>query len=278
MGLRRRLRLGGGGGGGGVRARRQSARKHRQPCTDRREAEELEAGERDDADGQQDHAGGEQHDARDRGRAEATAEPGDAQTRRHEREEGQTEPGRGEVVEFDAHRDRDEADDGEVESGGDHRHAERARGAAAGRGGQDGDDDDPVRRQEESRDDRGRVEDVGGEVVEGAELREVQLPPLRIARGDDGDRHADGESRHGAMAEVMGGMPRDRSGDRPWVLGDARAFGKGEEGQRAHVLCVRRYSDHADPPSRTPRRSSRAARTGSPDQRTGPLGTMITLS
>jgi hypothetical protein len=99
-----------------------------------------------------------------------------------------------------------------------------------------------------------------GQIVEGAELREVQLPPQRVASGENGDDDTGGECGHGAVAEVVGMVtgPMSRvclTGDR----GDAQAFGRCEEGQRTHVLQVRRFPKSPNSPCRVPRRSSRYA-------------------
>ncbi|MFB8146130.1 hypothetical protein ACFC1W_05240 [Microbacterium sp. NPDC056003] len=102
----------------------------------------------------------------------------------------------------------DEADDREVQAGRDYRRAEGPGYQAVGGPGEDGDDDDAVGGEQESGDDRGGVEDVGGEVIERAELREVQLPPQRIAGGEHGDEHADDERADGATAEVVRTMRR----------------------------------------------------------------------
>ena len=253
----------------GVGARGQLSREHGEPCADRGEAEELEACQGDHSGREQHHSGGEQHHDQRRHAAEAAGEARDAEAPGHDPEQREAEARRRDIVHDRADRDRDEADDHEVQTGRDHRRAEASRDAAADRGRQEGDDEDAVRGEEEARHDGGRVEDVGREVVESAELREVQLPPQRVACGEHGDHHAGGEGSHGTVAEVVRVVPvsrllgRGHGGDR----NDALAFGICEEGQRTHVLCVRRYSEHADPPSRTPRRSSRLTRTLIPRSR-----------
>lgn len=253
----------------GVGARGQLARKNGEPRADRCEAEELEAGEGDEPCRQQHHAGGEQHHDHQRDAPEASCEARDAEAPGDHAEQREAEARRREVVHDGADGDRDEADDHQVETGGDHRRAEASRDSAPDRGRQEGDDEDAVGGEEETRHDGGRVENVGREVVESAELREVQLPPQRVACGEHGDDHTGGEGSHGTVAEMVRVVPvsrllrRGHGGDR----NDALAFGICEEGQRTHVLCVRRYSEHADPPSRTPRRSSRLTRTLIPRSR-----------
>jgi hypothetical protein len=232
-----------------IRARREGAGERAQPRADGREPEELEARERDEAGREQYHPGGEQHDAQGRDDAETAAESGDAEARRDDREERQPQTRRSEVVHDRADRDGDEADDGQMHAGGYDRHAECARGAASGRRGEYGDGEDAVGGEEEARDDGRAVEDVAGEVVEGAEPGEVQVPPQRVAGGQDGDDDAGGEGRHRAVTEVVGmvtsPVPRTgRAGDRD----DALAFGRGEEGQRTHVLQVRRCPEVVQPP------------------------------
>jgi hypothetical protein len=211
---------------GGIGAAGERAGERRQPRADRREAEELEAGEGDEAGGEEHHSGGEEDDAENGCRAEAAAEARDAEARGDDREERQAEAGGGEVVHHDADGDRDQPDDREVHAGGHDGDAEGSGGAAARRGGEDRDGEDTVRREEETGYDRRAVEDVAGQVVERAELREVQLPPQRVARGEDRQDDAGGECGHGTVAEVVGMVtsPMSRQG-RARDRGDAQAFG-----------------------------------------------------
>jgi hypothetical protein len=101
---------------------------------------------------------------------------------------------------------------------------------------------------------------MAGQVVERAELREVQLPPQWVSGGQDCDDDAGREGGHGGVAEVMGMVtsPVSRHG-RADDRGDAQAFGRGEEGQRTHVLQVRRTPNRPNPHTRTLRESSRYA-------------------
>ena len=191
-----------------MRARGEHTRQHDQPRADRREPEELEAGEGDDTGREQDHPRGEQRDAAARRHAEHAGEAWNAEAPRHDGEEREAEAGRGEVVQLGADGEGDEADDREVQARRDHRRAEGPRHHAVGGPGEDGDDDDAVRGQQEAGDDRGGIEDVGGEVVERAELREVQLPPQRIAGGEHGDEHAGDERGDRTTAEVVRAMRR----------------------------------------------------------------------
>lgn len=138
------------------------AGEDREPRTDRREAEELEAGERDDAGGEQHHPGGQQHDAQGGGGAEAAAEAGDPETARDDREEGESEARCGEVVHHDAHRDGDEPYDRQMHPGRDDRDPECAGGAASGRRGEHGHGENTVGGEEKTGYDRGAVEDVSG--------------------------------------------------------------------------------------------------------------------
>jgi hypothetical protein len=246
LGDRRRLvgavvgrRVGAGGQGAG---------EHAQPGADGCEPEELEAGQRDEAGGEEDHAGREEHDAQRRDGAETPGETGDPEAGRHDRQQREAQACRRDVVHDDAHGDGDESDDRQVHARRDHRHAEGARRAASGRGGEYRDREDTVGGEEEAGNDRRAVEDVAGDVVEGSELREVQLPPQRIARGEDRDDHSRRECRHRSVTEVMGMVTgpvsrQCRTGDR----GDAQAFGRGEEGQRTHVLQVRRFPTSSTP-------------------------------
>lgn len=157
------------------------------------------------------------------------------------------------------HRDGDEPDDGEAEPRRDDRRPEPTRGAPAGAGGQDGDDEHAEGGEQEARHDRGAVEHAARDVVEGAEVGEVQLPPHRIACREDRDGDTPDERGHRATAEVVHGVCGHRRAGRAAGVCDALAFGRGEEGQRTHVLCVRLSPKTPTPQSRTPRRSSRYA-------------------
>ncbi|MGN8553796.1 UNVERIFIED_CONTAM: hypothetical protein OHV15_14545 [Microbacterium sp. SLM126] len=223
-------------GAGGERAGERA-----QPGADRREAEELEACERDESRGEEHHPRREQHDAERRHRAEALGEPGDPEARRDDREKRKAQTGRRDVVHDGAHRDGDQTHDGQMQTRGYDGHAEGARRTASGCRGEYGDGENTVGGEQESGYDRRAVEDVSGKIVEAAEPGEVQLPPQWIARREDRYDHSGGKRGHCSVAEVMGMVMgpmsrRGRAGDR----GDAQAFGRGEEGQRAHVLQVRR--------------------------------------
>lgn len=236
---------------GGFGAAGEHAGEHAQPRADRREPEELEAGQGDEPGGEEDHSGGEQHHAHDRRGAEESPESGDREAPGHDAEEREPEARRGDVVKDGADGDRDEADDRQVQSGRDHRCAESTCGAAADVGREHRDGQDAVGREQEARDDGRAVEDVPRQVVERAEPREVQLPPQRIASGEDGDDDAGGEGRHGTVAEVVG-MVTDRGAicGRRGDLGDARSFGCGEGVQRTLVLGgapIPRKSDSPKP-------------------------------
>lgn len=261
----------------GIRTRGEHPRKGAQPRAHRREPEEFEAGQRDEPGGEQDHAGRQKDDAERRGGTEAARESRDAEARRDDGEEREAETRRREVVQDGAHRNGDESDDRQVKARRDDREAERAGRLAPGRRRENGDGEHAVRSQQEAGDDRRAVEDVSGEVVEGSELREVELPPQRVAGCQDGDDDPCGECRHGAVAEVVGGVPGARSLRRGGRQGgDAAAFGICEEGHGTHVLCVRR-----DPESSTPQverlgESSRATLTGPQESGWTAIGDMIT--
>ena len=111
-------------------------------------------------------------------------------------------------MQLGADRERNEADDCEVQAGRDDCRAEGPRHHAVGGPGEDGHDDDAVRGEQEAGDDRGGVEDVSGEVIERAELREVQLPPQGVAGGEHGDEDAGDERGDRATAEVVCAMRR----------------------------------------------------------------------
>jgi hypothetical protein len=202
----------------------QRARQREEPDAHRDEGDELEERERDEAGGEHDHAGREQAHAEDGGPAESPAASGDREARGHRREERQAESARDDVVRHGAHRDRHEADGGEVEPRRDHRPAERARCAAADAGRQGEGQEHAVGGEEEPREDHDRVERASGQVGMGAELREVEVPPRRVAGRQDGHQHADGERQHGQLADAV----RDERG----LGGRARAPERGRRGRR----------------------------------------------
>jgi hypothetical protein len=78
---------------------------------------------------------------------------------------------------------------------------------------------------------------VARQIVEGPQAGEMELPPQRVARREDGDDHTGGEGGHGAVAEVVR-MVTDRGAmcGRRGGFGDARSFGCGEGVQRTLVL------------------------------------------
>lgn len=235
----------------------QGAGEHGEPGADRCEADELEAGEGDESGGEEHHPGGQQGDAQGGGDTEPAAESGDPQAARDDRKEREPEARRREVVHHSAHRDGDQADDRQMHACRDHRHAEGAGRATPGRGGKYGYGEYTVGGEEKTGYDRGAVEDVSGQIVEGAQLREVELPPRRVASREDRYDDARSKRRHGSVAEVVGMVtsPVSRAvftGDRD----DAQAFGRCEEGQRTHVLRCFDAPKSLNPPSRAPRESS----------------------
>jgi hypothetical protein len=172
--------------------------------------------------------------------------------RRDEREEREAQDRGDHVVRVFADREGDQPDAHEVQAGREDGRPERPRCAAGGLGGQRGDDEHAVGGEEESRHDRGRVEDMARHVVEHAQAREVQLPPERIGGREHRGEHAGGEDGDGCEGEVMDAVAyrgpglRSDSHSACAACGEAD-FGCGEGGQGTLVLWLRRSPRHCPP-------------------------------
>lgn len=181
----------------------ERTRKRQQPDAHRRERDQLEQGERDEARGEDDHARREEPDAQRRGPPEPPAAARKREGADDDREEGQTQTARDDVVHHRAHRDRHEAHCHQVEPRRNDRATECAPRAATGLEGKRDCEEDPVRRQEEPREHHGRVECAAGEVGERSQLGEVVVPPQRILRGESRDDHARGQRQHRQSAGTV---------------------------------------------------------------------------
>lgn len=123
-----------------------------------------------------------------------------------------------------------------MEPGRHERTTEGTRSAAPDAGREHRSHQHAVGGEQETRHDRGRVEHMARDVVERSEAGEVQVPPQRVARAENGDRHADREREERSSAEVMRGVARDRRHGRPVSRTDGVSFGGGEE--QAHGLTI----------------------------------------
>ena len=74
-------------------------------------------------------------------------------------------------------------------------------------------DVDRERRDQQAAGDQRAVEDPARQVVEGAELTEVDLPPLRVGRGDHRGERADHDERHQQRRHALRRHPRHRQVD-----------------------------------------------------------------
>ncbi len=189
-------------------AQAQSAGEDRRPQPDEREPDQLEPGEVDEPRGEHADGGGAHHDDRQRHDPQARGERPSCAHREAEHHDEREHRAAGgaivqELVRVQGH-----------QAHGAQMHAERAdaerehvASSAVGRVG-DGQQLEPRADREAAeqhpRDDDGEVEDVTGQVGVGAELAEVQSPPVLVGRGQDGDGDPDREDGRGGGGQVLG--------------------------------------------------------------------------
>nr|WP_274636771.1 hypothetical protein [Microbacterium bovistercoris] len=177
----------------------QPGGEHAHPAEDQDEADQLEGGQGQSA--AQEHG-----DRRDQDDAHAE---GDAQHQRrvlaspdgdHDQqpEERQHDPGGGAVVQESVHVQRDRAHRRQMKPGRGDEGAEKPRALDAPQvlegvhvaAQSDGEDHD-----EQAGGAHRGIEHIAGEIAEGAQLAEVELPPAAVGRGHDRQRGAEREER-----------------------------------------------------------------------------------
>lgn len=211
-------------GRGGSRA--AQSREQDDPRAHRDEGERLE---HEGGDDREDHgccAEDEQDRRDDHVAACAGSEAADADRAQHERDERDGEGRRGDAVSALAHGERDHAQDDEARADSRDRDADRVLRATTDLRAHPDRQDESVGGEQRARHDQRAVEDVPREVVVGAQLRVVQVPPFGVARRAHRQRDPDHEDEHRQGADAMG----SREGARARPRRRACVEGAGERG------------------------------------------------
>lgn len=234
----------------------QAVREDPGPREHRAEGDDLEQGQVDRRGHEQPRAGEEEHEHQRGGERETLGQPVEKERGgQQERRETEDHHSGDLVVQVFVGVERNAPDEGQIHAD----HGEEECGGGGGAAASCAPPETPqitphahrVDHDERPADFERGVEECRREVVEGAELAEVELPPRRVARGEDRGEDAADEHDEDEPGEVHGGDRVDAPGETPRD-GGQDGGGDGGTDRNAHFGHFRRGRVGCPPTPRDP--------------------------